>query len=79
MEGNVFAWCQENYQAYPSGKKVHDDQEDSLVIDSTVRRVVRGGSFLTLSSNVRSAYRDNFVPTNRDYDNGFRPARTFTP
>jgi formylglycine-generating enzyme required for sulfatase activity len=41
--------------------------------------VLRGGSFNNQASNVRSANRNNNVPTNRYILNGFRPARTFIP
>ena len=39
-------------------------------------RVLRGGSFNNQASNVRSAYRNNNVPANRNNNNGFRPAST---
>ena len=39
-------------------------------------RVLRGGSFNNQASNVRSANRNNNVPTNRNNNNGFRPAST---
>src|SRR5271167_1659621 len=39
-------------------------------------RVLRGGSFNNQASNVRSANRNNNVPTNRNNNNGFRVAST---
>jgi len=42
----------------------------------SIRRVLRGGSFGALASSVRSALRNNYLPTNRDLDSGFRLART---
>jgi formylglycine-generating enzyme required for sulfatase activity len=76
--GNVFTWCQESYKPYPEGRgeEASEDQEDALVIVNTVSRVLRGGSFLSQPSNVRSANRAYDVPTNRGVNFGFRPART---
>ena len=48
------------------------------MINSTDSRVLRGGSFLH-ASYVRSAYRDNYVPSVRVDNVGFRPARTLPP
>jgi len=76
VQGNVFTWCQERFKAYPEGNKATDDTEDELVVKSTDSRVLRGGSFVYQASNVRSASRDNFVPTRRYNSVGFRPART---
>ncbi len=38
--------------------------------------MLRGGSFNNQASNVRSANRNNNVPTNRNNNNGFRLAST---
>ncbi len=81
MHGNVCNWCQERYLDYPvaDGDKIADDKEDILTIDKEDRRALRGGSFNDKPLDVRSAYRDGIVPTNRNADNGFRIARTFVP
>ena len=81
VQGNVFTWCQESFKAYPVGKgdEAAEDQEDGLMINSTGSRVLRGGSFGVQASNVRSANRNLTVPVSRNFVNGFRPARTFTP
>ena len=81
MQGNCFTWCQESYNSYPKekGKEVAEDEEADLVVISTGGRVLRGGSFGNQPSNVRSANRFNYVPTNRFIADGFRPARTFIP
>jgi formylglycine-generating enzyme required for sulfatase activity len=81
MHGNVWTWCQERYRPYPEGEegKVFEDTEDILPINNQDYRVLRGGSFTSLASNFRSAYRGGLLPTNRDDVVGFRPARTFTP
>jgi serine/threonine protein kinase/formylglycine-generating enzyme required for sulfatase activity len=77
-QGNVYTWCQESYNFYPSrkGDAAVEDREDEFVVKSIDSRVLRGGSFLNLASNVRSANRLYSVPTNRYTDFGFRPART---
>jgi len=79
MQGNVFTWCQESYQAYPASGEASDDQEDAPAIDSVVGRVLRGGSFTNLSKYVRSANRYWILPAYHYHNVGFRPARTFTP
>ena len=83
VQGNVFTWCQESYKYLSTGPKARkpvEDKEDELVWSLIqIVRVLRGGSFDNQASVVRSAYRYNDVPTNRPFNNGFRPARTFTP
>jgi formylglycine-generating enzyme required for sulfatase activity len=82
MHGNVYDWCQESYQgdyAIPKEGGTIEDKEDSLQIVSTMGRVLRGRSFGLHASNVRCAFRFRYVPSYRDDDVGFRPARTFTP
>jgi serine/threonine protein kinase/formylglycine-generating enzyme required for sulfatase activity len=82
MHGNVFNWCQESYKgdyAVSKGGEAIEDKEDMLQIVSSNSRVLRGGSFFTQASDVRSADRTRFVPTVRSSNVGFRPARTFTP
>ena len=66
---------------YPvaEGEEAVIDKEGKLVVISTDRRVLRGGSFNYQASLVRSSDRSNDVPPFRDYNSGFRPARTFTP
>jgi serine/threonine protein kinase/formylglycine-generating enzyme required for sulfatase activity len=78
VQGNCYTWCQETYADYPVAKadEAVADKEGELVVTSTDSRVLRGGSFLNRTSNVRSAFRDNFVPTGRGNNFGFRPART---
>ena len=81
VQGNVFTWCQESYEAYPAPKddEAYDDKEDVLSIDTPKSRVLRGGSFLNQASNVRPAYRALNVPTSQSVRYGFRPARTLIP
>ncbi len=78
MHGNVWNWCQESYKNYPKTKngEAIEDKKDALSIVPTEGRVLRGGSFTTLASLVRSAKRTDGVPTTQDFAVGFRPART---
>jgi formylglycine-generating enzyme required for sulfatase activity len=81
VQGNVYTWCQERFWRYPpgGGEEPGEDKEDIDSINIQEGRLFRGGSFLSRASVVRSAFRYNYVPANRDYGLGFRPARTFTP
>jgi formylglycine-generating enzyme required for sulfatase activity len=80
-QGNAFTWCQGSYKAYPrtKGGEASKDGEDELVIDGTLSRVLRGGSFYYLASGQRSADRNYAVPSYLNVVNGIRPARTFPP
>jgi formylglycine-generating enzyme required for sulfatase activity len=81
VEGNVFMWCQESSRPYPSVDSEGSvaDREDGLVVNSSMGRALRGGSFEAQASYVRSASRISNVPTFRPNDFGFRPARTIVP
>jgi formylglycine-generating enzyme required for sulfatase activity len=82
LHGNVHAWCQEGYKgAYPVPKDggAFEDKKDVLSIVSAAGRVMRGGSFITRASLVRSDLRSGHLPTSRNTHVGFRPARTFSP
>jgi formylglycine-generating enzyme required for sulfatase activity len=77
VQGNVYTWCQEGYKEYePKGG---DDKEDDLVIVSTDRRVLRGGSYLNQAPIHRSASRYIDDPTGTYANFGFRLARTLPP
>jgi formylglycine-generating enzyme required for sulfatase activity len=81
LHGNVYNWCQEEYQgdyAVSKSGKGFEDEEDRLQIISIKSRVLRGGSFYDPASDVRCAKRHRVVPTYRHVHVGFRPARTFT-
>lgn len=76
--GNVFTWCQETFKPYAvaKGDEAVEDQEDDLLVTSNGTRELRGGSFLSLASVVRSALRYNLPPTLRSPEYAFRVART---
>ena len=79
VQGNVWNWCQESFKPYPQGEQTNDDKDNDLVIDGTLTRALRGGSFGVRPSGGRSAARSGLVPSVRSDFNGFRPARTLTP
>ena len=81
VQGNVYTWCQESYKVYPRWQPLgaYENKEDSLSINNQSSRVLRGGGFNKPVSFLRSAARIADGPTIRYYNNGFRPARTFTP
>jgi formylglycine-generating enzyme required for sulfatase activity len=78
MHGNVWSWCQESGWAYPPGTRERParDEEDRRDITDALRRVMRGGAFLTNASLVRSAQRRNLKPGVRYVTAGMRVART---
>jgi formylglycine-generating enzyme required for sulfatase activity/serine/threonine protein kinase len=71
MHGNIWEWCNDFYESYTTAEAI--DPKGPLTGTS---RVLRGGSFLFLESESRSAYRLNFPSTERNNDCGFRLART---
>ena len=72
MHGNVWEWCEDRYGNYPN-----QESSDPKGPSSGNSRVLRGGSFTGLASNVRSSSRFNYQPAYRYCIFGFRVARTF--
>ncbi len=71
MHGNVWEWCQDWYDA---------NYDIENVVNPTgpmagSKRVLRGGGWYDLARSVRSAYRSNARPDNRDDFIGFRLSR----
>jgi formylglycine-generating enzyme len=76
MHGNVFEWCSDAWlQQDYSGKRIHDPDE-KLEKGS---RIVRGGSFLSLTTFTRSTDRVGLVDTMRNCIVGFRVVREIKP
>ncbi len=75
--GHVWTWCQGGYRHY-NAADLGDGEEDGEVRGGIIR-VLRGGSFNTPPSLLRSAFRFGFLPTNPIFDVGLRPARTLPP
>ncbi|MGC1309135.1 MAG: formylglycine-generating enzyme family protein [Phormidesmis sp.] len=69
MHGNVFEWCQGHYKNYD---QMPTDGSAWITDDKEARRILRGGSWVVIPRNCRSASRYDGTPDNR-YDNvGFR-------
>ena len=72
MHGNVSEWCLDpwhsNYGDAPSDDRVWDTSNDS----GSYFRLMRGGSWLNLPDNCRSADRRNRDPANQNNFIGFR-------
>ena len=67
MSGNVWEWCSDWKGDYPteSGSDSADTPTGSL-------RVARGGSWLSLARDCRSANRNDYSPDDRNSNVGFR-------
>jgi formylglycine-generating enzyme required for sulfatase activity len=74
MVGNVWEWCEDDYQANYNGAPT----DGSAWIDSPrdYARIRRGGSWRGTNTPARCAYRGYGVPTERGNLIGFRCART---
>jgi formylglycine-generating enzyme required for sulfatase activity len=71
MLGNVWEWVNDWYDAYPSSAQTNPTGPVSASY-----RVIRGGSWFGVTSQVRSSSRYNVSPGDWDYGIGFRVART---
>jgi formylglycine-generating enzyme required for sulfatase activity len=73
MHGNVWEWCQDcwtdNYAAAPLDGAARITGDCSM-------QVLRGGSWSSAPHALRSAFRNRNIPAIRDFNWGFRVART---
>ncbi len=73
MHGNVWEWTASVYDGQYGGA-----ERQASEAGSNVSRVLRGGSWNGETQAVRSASRSRGTPDYRNYDFGFRLARTFS-
>ncbi|WP_320170454.1 formylglycine-generating enzyme family protein [Maridesulfovibrio sp.] len=67
MHGNLWEWCQDWYGEYSEGASVYPERSDSGEF-----RILRGGGWIDVSRNVRSASRLRSQPVVRSNSIGFR-------
>ena len=76
MHGNVWEWVEDCWNDSYYGAPT---QGEAWMSGDCAKRVLRGGSWISLPRNLRSANRDGGTTAIRSYGNGFRVARTLTP
>lgn len=76
IQGNALEWCNayEDYQT--SSSSIQPDTPNTEKVDTNTHRALRGGSFLDLPGNVRSAKRTTNLPNIRYSFCGFRIFRS---
>jgi formylglycine-generating enzyme required for sulfatase activity len=77
VHGNVWEWCGDTYGAEAS-PRVGDGLRDDGV-ESSVKRVLRGGYWHRSPAYAWSAHRWGITPETRIIGNGLRPSRRITP
>lgn len=72
MIGDVWEWTTSDYTPYPGFRSEFDEYNDKWFVG---QKVLRGGSFATPRSHIRSTYRNFFHPEERWMVAGFRCAQ----
>ena len=72
MIGDVWEWTTSDYVPYPGFKSDFDEYNDKWFVG---QKVLRGGSFATPQTHIRSTYRNFFYPHERWMISGFRCAK----
>ena len=72
MIGDVWEWTTSDYTPYPGFKSDFDEYNDKWFVG---QKILRGGSFATPRSHIRSTYRNFFYPHERWMIAGFRCAK----
>lgn len=73
MIGDVWEWTSSDYAPYPGFKSDFDEYNDKFFVG---QKVLRGGSYATPQSHIRSTYRNFFGPHERWMVSGIRLAKT---
>jgi len=73
VHGNVWEWVQDCWNASYAGAPTDGSAWER---GDCSRRLLRGGSWGSIPENARAAYRYRYVATGRDFNVGFRVART---
>ena len=72
MIGDVWEWTTSDYVPYPGFKSEFDEYNDKWFVN---QKVLRGGSYATPQSHIRSTYRNFFHAHERWMVSGFRCAK----
>jgi len=72
MIGDVWEWTTSDYVPYPGFKSEFDEYNDKWFVN---QKVLRGGSYATPQSHIRSTYRNFFHAHERWMTSGFRCAK----
>jgi len=75
MIGDVWEWTTSDYTPYPGFKSEFDEYNDKWFVG---QKVLRGGSYATPRSHIRTTYRNFFHPEERWMVAGFRCAKDKT-
>jgi sulfatase modifying factor 1 len=73
MSGNVYQWCRDVYNNYPTETLI-DPLQELPPQGEKLRNVLRGGSWMRPTKRCRSAARYRATPGTRNAENGFRVA-----
>jgi len=72
MIGDVWEWTTSDYTPYPGFKSEFDEYNDKWFVG---QKVLRGGSYATPRTHIRTTYRNFFHPEERWMVSGFRCAK----
>jgi formylglycine-generating enzyme required for sulfatase activity len=73
MIGDLWEWTTSDYVPYPGFNPYFNEYTDKWFVS---QKVLRGGSYATPQSHIRTTYRNYFYPQERWFLAGFRCAKT---